>query len=338
MTRPVASAVERELRDEFSRPTPTLTLFRGEEVDVLADLDDAPRRLGRSSLLWVDLEGASEELIERVAERFGLDDETVASLRGLEGSSTFRAGERFVHVVAHAPGGGDHDLVCVVCVVGETWVVTAHDAPVPVFAEFAALASGSGPVGELDGPAFLASLLEWVLNEYAAAFDRLEEELEEFDERAMQGSEKPEEAIDSIVGLRRRAASLRRSLVAHRATLLALSRPELEPLTDSASAERFTSLLERYESALQTARDTRESVVSSFDVLIARTGHRTNEIMKVLTLASLVFLPGALLAGVMGMNFKVGLFAHSFGFWITLIVMAAIATVPLAVAKARGWI
>ena len=69
---------------------------------------------------------------------------------------------------------------------------------------------------------------------------------------------------------------------------------------------RFASLLSRFESTLQEARDAREPIVGYFDVLIARGGHRTNEIMKVLTLASVILLPGALIAGVMGMNFKVG--------------------------------
>jgi Mg2+ and Co2+ transporter CorA len=43
---------------------------------------------------------------------------------------------------------------------------------------------------------------------------------------------------------------------------------------------------------MQTARDTRTSIVSSFDVVIARTGQRTNEVMKILTLASVILLPG----------------------------------------------
>jgi hypothetical protein len=66
--------------------------------------------------------------------------------------------------------------------------------------------------------------------------------------------------------------------------------------------------LRRFEATVQEARDARESTVGSFDVLIARTGHRTNDIMKVLTLTSVILLPGALIAGLMGMNFKIGLF------------------------------
>ena len=91
-----------------------------------------------------------------------------------------------------------------------------------------------------------------------------------------------------------------------------------------------------YEATLQTARDVRESIFGSFEVLIARTGHRTNEIMKVLTLASVVLLPGALVAGVIGMNFKVGLFDHPVVFWFVVAGIAAVGVSTLGVAKLRG--
>ena len=89
---------------------------------------------------------------------------------------------------------------------------------------------------------------------------------------------------------------------------------------------------------MQEARDAREAIVGSFDVLIARTGHRTNDIMKVLTLASVILLPGALLAGVMGMNFKVGLFDVPWLFYLVLAVIVLIAPLTVGFAKLRHWI
>jgi magnesium transporter len=78
--------------------------------------------------------------------------------------------------------------------------------------------------------------------------------------------------------------------------------------------------------------------VGSFDVLIARGGHRTNEIMKVLTLTSVILLPGALIAGVMGMNFKVGFFAEAVLFWAVVALIASIAPITIFLAKRWGWI
>jgi len=97
-------------------------------------------------------------------------------------------------------------------------------------------------------------------------------------------------------------------------------------------------LRDRLEVAIQGARDSRESVVGSFDVLLASTGQRTNEIMKVLTLVSVLILPGTLLAGVMGMNFKLGLFAEDVYFWVVIAAMVLVAIVTLVVARMRDWI
>ena len=218
--------------------------------------------------------------------------------------------------------------------VGKNWVITAHNQLLDVLEEFADRVSGSGDTGSLDGPAFLATLLEWVLGAYSEAFERLEQRLEEFDVQAMRGHGHDED-IETLVEMRQQVGKLRRALAAHRSALTALTHPELEALGNDASGERFQSLLLRFESTVQEARDARESTVGSFDVLIARTGHRTNHIMKVLTLTSVILLPGALIAGVMGMNFKVGLFEDGWMFYVVLASILAFAPLTVAIAKMR---
>lgn len=152
------------------------------------------------------------------------------------------------------------------------------------------------------GQRSLATLLEWVLGAYSAAFETLEQQLEEFDVEAMRGNGADSD-IEKLVARRRRVGVLRRALAAHR-----------------------------------SARDAKESIVGSFDVLIARTGHRTNHVMKVLTLTSVIFLPGALLAGVMGMNFKVGLFSEEWMFYVVIALILSIAPIIIGTAKRYDWI
>ena len=120
----------------------------------------------------------------------------------------------------------------------------------------------------------------------------------------------------------------------------ALSHSEFDPLSSEESAERFTQLGASVDAALAAARDAKDAVIGSFDVLIVRTEHRTNEIMKILTLASILLLPGALIAGVMGMNvnFKAGVFANSPLFWAVITAIALLATATLAAARSRRWI
>ena len=110
---------------------------------------------------------------------------------------------RYIHVTTYAPNEDDEgELIALECVVGENWVVTAHDDPIPVLEEFAARVSGSGDTGSLDGPGFLAALLEWVLGSYSAAFERIEHRLEEFDIEAMRGDAEGSEDIERLIEMR----------------------------------------------------------------------------------------------------------------------------------------
>jgi magnesium transporter len=313
-------------------------LFEADQTRELDDLGDRLRRLGEDQLLWIDLDREDPDDAHKVADLLGLDDQTRDHLAEAQHHAAFRDRGRYLHVTTYAPREDDQNkLHAVECVVGQSWVVTAHDRPVAVLDDFASRVSGSGDTGSLDGPGFLAALLEWVLGSYTAAFDRIEEQLEDFDVHAMRGMGRDRD-IEKLVGLRRAVGELRRALAAHRTALVALTHPELEALGDSDSSERFVSLYARFESTLQEARDARESIVGSFDVLIARSGHQTNQIMKVLTLVSVILLPGALLAGVMGMNFKVGLFDRPWVFWIVVAVIVGFGPLTLLVAKRRGWI
>ena len=314
-------------------------LFDGERVDHLDDLPNRPDGLNGSKLLWVDIDRRSGESAAKITEAFELDDATCDRLASSEGRAVFHDYGRYMHMTTYSPSEEEgEDLIALECVVGKNWVITAHDRPLAVLQEFADRVSGSGDTGALDGPAFLATLLEWVLGAYSGAFEEVEQRLEEFDVQAMRGEGKPEEHIERLVSTRREVGVLRRALAAHRSALTALTHPELEALGNDGSGERFESLLTRFEATVQEARDARESTVGSFEVLIARTGHRTNDIMKVLTLTSVILLPGALLAGVMGMNFRVGLFDATWLFYVVLVAIAAIAPLTIGVAKARDWI
>jgi magnesium transporter len=314
-------------------------LFDRERVDHLDDLPDGLERLNGSTLLWVDIDRRSAESAAKVAHAFELDDTTRERLASSTGRAAFSDYGRYIQVTTYSPcEEEDEDLIALECVVGKNWVVTSHDRPVAVLEEFAQRVSGSGDTGVLDGPAFLATLLEWVLGAYSEAFERLEERLEEFDVQAMRGRGRAERDIERLVAERREVGVLRRALAGHRSALTALTHPELEALGSDASGERFQSLLRRFEATVQEARDARESIVGSFDVLIARTGHRTNDIMKVLTLTSVILLPGAVIAGVMGMNFKLEIFESTWLFYVVLAVMMAVALVTVGVAKFRDWI
>ena len=134
--------------------------------------------------------------------------------------------------------------------------------------------------------------MEWVVSSYFRAFEEIEGELEELDAKVM--SEVPRNVSDDLarlVGLRRSIGRLRRALSPHREVIVALAHPELDLLSTDTSAARFDAIERRVAQAVDAAREAKESTRGSFELLVTRLGQRTNDIMKVLTLATVILLP-----------------------------------------------
>jgi magnesium transporter len=210
---------------------------------------------------------------------------------------------------------------------------------IKVLEEFRERAEGGGQVGALDSPSFVAAVVDWVVTSYFRAFEEVESELEELDSKVM--SDIPMSVSDDLarlVELRRSIGTLRRALSPHREVIVALAHPELDLLSTETSAERFAAIEGRVTQAADAAREAKDSTRGSFDLLVARIGQRTNDIMKLLTLATVILLPATVLAGIMGMNFQLGLFDMVWMFWAVIAAMLGIAVLVLSVARHRRWI
>ena len=319
----------------------TIFVFDERASSQAEDLRAAIDQLGEKALLWVALRDPTDDEVSSVQDAFKLDHEQVQRLlEPPSRASLVDAGEH-LHVTLYAASTerGDPVLRPVECVLGPNWVVTAHEAEIKVLEEFRERAEGGGQIGVLDSPSFIAAVLEWVVTSYFRAFEDVESELEQLDANVM--SEIPKDVADELgrlVELRRSIGTLRRALSPHREVIVALAQPELDLLSTEGSAQRFAALETSLTQAVEAAREAKESTRGSFDLLVARIGQRTNDIVKLLTLATVILLPASVLAGVMGMNFKVGLFDLKWMFWAVIGAMLGIAVFVLSIARNRRWI
>ncbi len=92
--------------------------------------------------------------------------------------------------------------------------------------------------------------------------------------------------------------------------------------------ERIWDMLENYKEVAEALEETNEAVIS----------HRLNDILRVLTSISVVILPLTLIASVMGMNSWVPFEHNEAGFFIVLVVMAAILIGMVGYFRRRRWL
>jgi magnesium transporter len=214
-------------------------------------------------------------------------------------------------------------------------VMSVHGGPVEALDRFAEHFHGDTLLGRLDAGSFLAALVDSVATTWFDRIEEVERATDHLDETAMRGPGATG-FLEEVLKLRRRIAVIRRTIAPHREAFAPLARPDFE--LDERLGRPWPGLVDRLERAIDAAENARELLVGSFDLYLGRAAQRTNEVMKALTVVSSVLLPSVVLAGIMGMNFKLPFFEDPANFWLVIGAMLALAAAILIAARARRWI
>src|SRR2546421_3967132 len=94
------------------------------------------------------------------------------------------------------------------------------------------------------------------------------------------------------------------------------------------ASERVWQMLEGYKETAEALEETNESVLT----------HQLNDVLRVLTVLTVLFLPLTLVAGIWGMNTRVPGAGSLGGFWVVVGAMVVMLVAGLTFARRRGWL
>lgn len=288
-----------------------------------------------NELLWIDTDRSADAL-RAIDDALGWDgvmarlEDASARPRVVIGRDVVRITVTGLKKGTDAPHPQAVDLITATNV-----VVSVHEAELEGLGLPLEVVAGETEFGALDESAFVAVLLDGILNGYFHAVEQIERRIDEYDERALR-ARLDDDLVSDLVGLRRRVAVLRRALNPQREVFYTLERPGLV-LGDSEGAA-WPQIADRFRQAVEAIENARELLVGTFDIVISRSGERTNDVMRVLTVVSSVLLPSVVIAGIMGMNFKPGFFDDPQNFVLVVVAMIALAVGILLFARFKHWI
>jgi Mg2+ and Co2+ transporter CorA len=309
---------------------------KGEDREVALEPDKAIR-IDNNRLLWIDLDDRDVADLAAAARAVGLEGEGLRRLsREDRRAQILRLPDRVVLTLG-AVDADDREARRreLDIVIGPNHVITVHDGPLAALTAFRREIDHEEQLGRLDAASFTAGLIDAIFTEYFRQIELIERDIDALDELAVR-ARGDRDFLATVVILRRRIARLRRALAPNREALLPLQRPDFELRTDLGPV--WPGIVERLERAIDSVENARELLVGSFDLYLGRASQRTNDVMKVLTLVSAIALPGIVLAGVMGMNFKLPFFEEPSNFFFVVAAMVLFAVAILGVARLRRWI
>jgi magnesium transporter len=167
-----------------------------------------------------------------------------------------------------------------------------------------------------------------MLRKIGNKLDRLEEEI--FEGRS-------QEVVRDLSNVKQEIINFRKIVRPERPVLRDLERTkqrymaeDLEVYFDDIidASERIWDMLENYKEVVEALEDTNESVLS----------HRLNDILRVLTVISVVLLPLTLIASIWGMNVRVPGQGSIHAFWIIVGVMVVVLGGSISFFRHRNWL
>jgi len=299
--------------------------------------------LSAQGLTWVHVAAPDQEVATELAERFGwhpLDVEDILSKRQRPKVDDY---PDYLFAVLHFPwydssvqrlNAAELDIV-----LGPDYLVTMPNVPLlPVDRLFNRCAEDEDFRNELFAKGsgrllyeVLDDLFDYcfpILDKIAHKLDKIEDDIHEV---------RSEELVRDISNVKQEIISYRKIMKPQRPTLRVLERkverflPEdLELYFDDIvdASERIWDVLDNYKEVVEALEDTNESVIA----------HRHNDVLRVLTVFSVILLPLTLIASVFGMNVVYpGEGTHA-AFWVIIAIMVLTIFAMLGFFRWKRWL
>jgi len=189
-----------------------------------------------------------------------------------------------------------------------------------------------------EGPvALLHRIVDTMVDHYRPEMDKLEDRLDALEDEIF-GTADPK-LIRQILDEKRQVASLRRIVTPQRDVIARLARRDFVDVSTEMSF-RFRDVYDHLVRVADDALMFQDRITGMLDAHLSNVSFRLNEVMKVLTLVTVLFMPPTLVAGVWGMNVGLPHFPGGDGaqFWWVIGGMAAIIVAMLVVFRSRRWI
>lgn len=320
--------------------TITTRLFDADGHDTELDLGStALPAPGDRRLIWIDVDERDAEALATVVPHLDLSPRLLHRLIDPGRRPELIQYPDHVHLSLRAldrdTGVAADDPRTLDLVAGKDWVMTVHDGTVPAVDRILEGIEGETRLGALDADGFVAAIVDSTIVGYFRVIEGIEGDIDVLDDAALR-HRRGDDVLADLVEMRRRISRVRQALTPHREAFAILARPDFA-LHDELG-HPWPGLLQRLEGAIDAVEQTRGSLLGTYDVFMGREAQQDSTVMKTFTVLSAVLLPAVVLAGVMGMNFKLPFFEEPANFWVAVGLMVALAAGILGLVRWRAWL
>jgi magnesium transporter len=315
-------------------------------------VEEIPEPSADGPVLWVELNGlADTSLLQGLGERFGLHPLAIEDVLNLGQRPKVEPYEKHLFIVLQmlsANGTESPAREQVALFLGPGFLISLEEDPETQSfqAVYERLRSSRGLIRKLGADYLAYALIDTVVDHQFPLLETLGEALDALDTELL---EQPSRAhVHRLLECKRTLTNLRRYVWPEREVINSLLHDE----SGLIQHETKVYLRDCYDHTIQIMdliESYRDLAAGAMEMYLSSVALRTNEIMRVLTVISSIFIPLTFLAGVWGMNFQhenqgevlpwnMPELHHPYGYPACLLLMFGVAIAQLAYFRRKKWL
>lgn len=260
-----------------------------------------------SYIHWIDIDGyPSSETLEQLGKKLELHPLVLEDIATLDERPTIEDYENILFIILSAISINDKTNVIekeqISIILGINFVVSIQEKGVNIFNTInERIEHSRGRIRKMGSDYLAYTLIDIITDNYFKVLEDIGEKIEYLEEELV--TNPTTNTLQTIHKLKRELIFLRKKVWPLREVINKLDRRESELISDSLSVY----LRDVYDHTIQVIdyiETYRDMISGMLDIYLSSLSNRMNEVMKLLTIISTLFIPLTFIVGLYGMNFK----------------------------------
>lgn len=308
----------------------------------LKDIKEAVPLKDTGSVTWINVDGVHDtEVIKSIGENFGLHPLVMEDIVNTGQRPKIEEYDDYLFFsVKMLRYEEEREMVIgeqLSMVLGKTFLLTFQEQPGDVFDPVRERIRKQRGRIRSSGIDYLAySLLDTIIDNYIRIIELLGEQIEDIENEILDDPQP--ELLQRINLYKREMNYIRKSARPARESIQQLTYLDTDLIADR-TVPFLKDLLDHATQAVEVIDTYREMLTDHLNIYHTGVTNKLNEIMKVLTIFSAIFIPLTFIAGIYGTNFEYLPELHyHYAYFIFLGVLFILALVMLRFFKRKGWL
>ncbi len=293
------------------------------------------------TVTWINLEGISPDVVEKLGEMFHLHPIAVESILNPDQRPKYEDFDDCILLVLKMLLLSEErrvEIEQVSIVFGPNYVISFQEGTTgDVFDPIRERIRASKGRIRRGGPDYLAyALVDSIVDNYFVVLEHLGERIEFLEEDIATNPEPT--TLQAIHHLKQDMIFLRKSVWPLREVIASMER-EVSPLVHESTKVYLRDVYEHTIQVIDTVETYRDMLSGMLDIYLSSISYRLNEVMKVLTIIATIFIPLTFIAGVYGMNFRyMPELEWKWGYPLALLLMLLVAGIMMYYFRKKRWL